>query len=47
MKYLEKLKNETPEQVITIETPNSTASCHIGDANIYIGMDDRIVFDAE
>lgn len=47
MKYLEKLKSEAPEQLIVIETPDGTVSCRIGDANMYIGMDDSIVFDTE
>lgn len=47
IKKLDKLKEEHPEQVIIVETPNGSAQLKIGDALIYEGMGGEIVIDSE
>lgn len=44
---LYKLQKECPELEIILETKNGTVSCKIDDANIYIGINKELVFDAE
>lgn len=44
---LDKLKNDHPEQIIIVETPNGTVELKIGDAIIYEGMGGEIVIDSE
>lgn len=36
-----------PDLVLVMETPDGTARCKIGEANIYIGMRDELVIDSE
>ena len=47
IKKLDKLKEEHPEQIICIETPNGCAECKIGDAVIYEGLRGEIIIDSE
>lgn len=47
IKYLDKLRRENPDMEIIIETVDGCTSCKIRDANIYEGMDESLVFDAE
>lgn len=44
---LYKLQKEYPELEIILETKNGTVSCKIDEANIYIGINKELVFDAE
>lgn len=44
---LDRLKEDNPEQVIIVETPNGSVDCKIGDANIYEGCNGEIVIDSE
>lgn len=47
IKKLDRLKEDNPNQVISIETPNGCAECKIGDTNIYEGCNGEIVIDSE
>ena len=42
-----KLKEEFPEQIITVETPKGSVELKIGDALIYESMGGEIVIDSE
>lgn len=44
---LDKLKKEYPNTQITIEAPNNGTWCILGDANIYSGLENAIIIDAE
>jgi hypothetical protein len=47
IKKLDRLKEDNPNQIISIETPNRCVECKIGDANIYEGCNGEIVIDSE
>lgn len=47
IKKLDKLKEDYPEQIISIETSSGCAECKIGDALIYESTDQKIVIDSE
>lgn len=44
---LDQMKEYYPEQEIILETVDGSVSCKIKDANIYDGMGEEIVIDAE
>lgn len=47
IKYLDKLKDKDPEQIIIMETPNGSVECTLEDAYFYEGANGEIVIDAE
>lgn len=47
IELLDELKQESPEFKVTIETMDQCTSCEIGEANIYLGVDNSLVIDAE
>jgi len=44
---LDELKRKYPNTQITIEAPNNGTCCILGDANIYLGLGNAIIIDAE
>lgn len=47
IKKLDKLKEDHPDQVIIVETPNGSVDLKIGDALIYEGVGGEIIIDSE
>lgn len=45
--YLDLLQNEYPDTRISIETPDGTVDCKIGNAVVYANPIDDIIIDAE
>lgn len=45
--YLDLLQNEYPDTRISVETPDGTVDCKIGNAVVYANPIDDIIIDAE